>query len=148
MIRQAKAVALAFLIVGLGLLTAGVISYFHTRTFVSAAIRTTAAVIDLESRSSSGGHGGYIAVLSFIDKIGQTQKTRTQNAQNPAPVTVGQKVGILYLPSDPESAKIESFNGLWLTTLLLGGAGVAFFAMGLIALLSIRRLNQEEEAQG
>ena len=146
MIRQAKAVALAFLIVGLGLLTAGVISYFHSRTFVSGAIRTTAAVIDLEYRSSSGGHGGYVTVLSFIDKTRQTQTTRTQNAQNPAPVAVGQTVKILYLPSDPESAQIESFNGLWLTTLLLAGAGVAFFAMGLVVLVSVQRMSRDDEA--
>ena len=146
MIRQAKAVLVTFVFVGLVLIGAGAIAYLRTTAFVSAAIRTSAVVTDLEYRSSSRGSGGYVAVLSFVDELGQTQTTRTKSAQNPAPADIGQTVKLVYLPDDPESARIDSFKGLWIGPILLLAGGCAMFVMGLVGLISIRRMSRDEDA--
>jgi hypothetical protein len=114
-----------------------------TRAFVRRAIRVPGRCVGLQPRtSSSSGDGGFSTnwhpVLEFRTLDGQVLVVESPFGSSPAPARPGQPVGVLYDPSAPHRARLDTATGrgtllhviFLVVGLLAGGVGVA------IALLS------------
>jgi hypothetical protein len=106
----------------------------QTRSFIRSSKVARGQVIDLEPHHRAGGRrlggGGYVTVFTFTDAVGQSHTARTDGAQNPPTHQIGDSVEVLYQAGRPESARIRSFQTLWLLPILLGGPGIFFAAIG------------------
>lgn len=128
-------VAVCFMLVGLGLLTAAIVITLQTRSFIADSVMAEAHVVALQSSRRSS----YYTLFSFQDTTGTFHTNRSATAQAPPPFSVGSQITVLYPSSDPESARIKTFGSLWLVPTFLFGFGVAFLGGGSAALILGRK---------
>jgi hypothetical protein len=120
-----------FLAVGLGLLSGGIYSFLSTRTFIGDAVSARGVVIDLEEHWDSGDNSyTYYPRVRFQTENGDAHRFTGDVGSSPPAFDVGEAVQVLFDPSDPSAARIDSFMQLWFTSLILGGMGVVFSIVG------------------
>lgn len=119
-----------FAAVGIGMLIAALAVRSHTASFVSRATRAEGTVTALVGQHSTDNNSiSYRPVVRF--QAGEQQIVFSSSiASNPPAYSVGERVDVLYLESDPYDAKIDSFRSLWFFPMLLGAMGAIFFAIG------------------
>lgn len=127
---------LAFGLPGLGFLIGGVFAFTSTQNFLDQSVSANGTVIDLGLRYS-GNSRVYYPIIKFTDESGQEIEFRSSFGSNPPAYQVGEKVSILYIPDNPDQARISSFISLWFLTLLFLGMGTIFTGIGLIFLYSL-----------
>lgn len=105
--------------------------YKSTSSFVAEATRAEGTVIDLvRSRSSSSWGNTYAPTVQFISQNGQTIEFVSSTGTNPPSYSKGQKVEVLYRPTEPQNAEINGFFSLWGSAILVGGTGGVLFLVG------------------
>jgi hypothetical protein len=137
-----KAIKYIFTLVGIGMLTGAFLLYNSTNSFLKEAVTAEGTVVELV-RSRSSDSTTYAPVIHFIDGTGETVEFTSSTSSNPPSYSEGEKVEVLYLPSRPQEAKINSFFSLWGAVVIVGGLGGVFFLIGaaiiLIPMLQGRR---------
>ena len=131
-----------FGVIGVGLLAGASFSFLHARDFVARAIAAQGVVTDLvRSRSSSrnSGSSSYSPVVTFETAQGQRIEFTGSLSTNPPAYRPGEQVRVLYLPDDPYAADIGGFWNQWFLSILLGGMGTVFTAVGVVPLLLLVR---------
>ncbi len=123
-----RIIGLAFGLVGLMLLVWCWFSYQDTAAFLTHAAPATGQVVKNEHRSSNGKTTCY-PVIAFRTDRGQ-QIEFTSNGSGLCAYAVGETVAVLYDPVAPSEANEDSFFGLWLLPLMLGGMGLGFTGLG------------------
>jgi hypothetical protein len=108
----------------------------NVRDFIAAADRTEGVVIALRRQHSSNSTT-YVPVVRF-----QLPKRQIEfdsgGGTNPPRYSIGEKVPVLYLATNPYQAKIDSFFSLWGGSVILGGMGSVFFLIGAGTMLATR----------
>jgi len=139
--RQGTAVSVTFFFLGIGLLVAAGIFTWRTQAFIAQSVSTQGRVVELEYRSAirARSGGGEVTVFTFTDTTGRQHTNRAGAAQSPPTHQVGDTVTVLYSASQPETAQIRAFRTLWILPTFLGGFGVAFTVVGLVALVAVRK---------
>jgi hypothetical protein len=130
--RWAPRVGLA---VGIGLLVAGAATFVHTLRFVERAERATGTVIDLSEvidRSEGSISVVYHPVVRFTTAEGRTVEFRSPSGSS-SPPDVGDRVGVLYDPDDPQDAELSGFFDLWLFPIVLVPLGILFSIFALFS---------------
>jgi uncharacterized protein DUF3592 len=118
---------LAFLL-GLGMLGAAYLA-IATRRDVATAARADGTVIELiESRDADSQ--SFHPRVRFITAKGESVEFTSSVGSNPAGFDIGEHVTVLYDPSDPQGARIDSFVQLWFVPLFLGGFGLVLATAG------------------
>jgi hypothetical protein len=118
-----------FTLVGIGMLIGVFLIYKSTSLFLAEATKTEGTVVDLvQSRSSDSTT--YRPVVHFINQNGQKIEFMSTTGSNPPSYSKGQKVEVLYRPTEPQNAKINGFFSLWGGSAILGGLGGVFFLIG------------------
>jgi len=80
---------------------------------------TTGRVVRLEESSSTeGGCCVYSPVIEF-EANGQTYSFEGDNASYPPAYDVGEKVNVIYHPSNPDTAQINKWTERWLFPLII-----------------------------
>ncbi|WP_445638238.1 DUF3592 domain-containing protein [Nostoc sp. DSM 114161] len=120
---------------GIGIIIAvtGIIIGLNTRSFVAAAIPAQGTIIELVQRwSTDNGRSSYVyyPVVQYTTRSGESTVFESNTGANPPQFTKGQQVKILYIPDKPDSATIDSWVSLWLSTLILTGLGSIFTLVG------------------
>lgn len=132
----------AFTLFGIGALAVALWLYRDTSTFLTEATRAVGTVVDLV-RSESSDSTTYKPVVRFIDRTGEEIEFTSSTGSNPPSYSRGEQVEVLYLPSQPQKARIHGFFSLWGLPLIFGGLGALFFAIGaglsLVGALKARR---------
>ncbi|MHC6225422.1 DUF3592 domain-containing protein [Pseudomonas sp. X10] len=123
-----------FVFVGLAILMAGYSSYQRTKSFLSDALASQGHVIDLLSTQGSDSTA-YKAIVQFETGAGQTFELISSVATNPPLYTVGEVVEILYSPTNPDEARIDSFFEVWGAATILGPIGGSFVLAGSLIIL-------------
>jgi len=82
--------------------------------------------------------------FSFKAADGHTYTVQSNVATNPPGFEVGESVRVLYLRTDPTSAKLGSFWQIWLVTVLCVGLGAFFAGVGYLLLRYERKLIRRE----
>ena len=135
-----------FTIVGLGLLIGSIFAYQNSKSFIEGATTTEGVVTELiRSRSSDSNSDYYKPVFEFMTSKGETVEIISSTGSNPPSYSEGEKIKILYMPSDPQSAKIDSFTSLWLLPLILAIIGGVFFIIGGLLVIMIKLKNKKEQ---
>ena len=134
-----------FLVLGVGMLVGALALWNNTRGFVARAQTTSGQVVELlEVRDKDGGSSTWKPRVTFTAPAGQQVTFDASFSSNPAPYRVGDAVEVLFTPDDPGHAKIRSFSSLWLGSIILGGLGAVFAAIGTTILL-VRRAGQRKK---
>ncbi len=123
-----------FGLLGAGLLAGAVYAQRSAAAFDAAAVRTTGVVVDFETRRSSGSKSTtttYAPVFEFSDRDGTKRRVTSATSSSGQEHKIGQRVEVLYLPSAPEQARLDTWAERWLAVTILGSIGGAFTLAGL-----------------
>jgi len=129
--KALRIIRYVFTLVGLVLLIGAAVSWNSTRQFIAQAVEVQGTVIALEESRSSDSYV-YHPVVAFVDRQGTAREFRSSVGSNPPSYAEGEGVEVLYLPSDPQTARIHGTSSLWLGSIVLGGLGAVFFLIGAI----------------
>jgi hypothetical protein len=130
-----------FAVLGVGMLIGAGVSLVHTRSFLAQAGRAQGTVVALQPRhsrnpatngtnTSSTGDSVTFAPLVRFSYAGQVIDFTGPTSSNPPRYRIGETVPILFLQSNPSSARIDSFFPVWGVTVILGILGSVFFLIG------------------
>lgn len=119
-----------FALIGLALLVGAGFMVHGTRVFLAHAVHAQGTVVDLVSSRASDRSLTYRPEVLFRDTQGRDIRFVSASGSNPPGYSRGEKVAVLYLPSDPENARLDGFMGVWFGPVILGGLGVVFFLTG------------------
>ena len=117
------------------LLMIAAFSYFRNSAFVRRASYVQGKVVQLEERRGEGG-SYFRAIFEFRDAAGAVYTVRDSVGSYPASYAVGDSVSVLFEPTDPKKAKLDSFNSLWGMSFVMGilGGVSLFFALIIYAI--------------
>jgi hypothetical protein len=146
-----KAVAIVkfiMLIVGVAMLAGAVYLYSKTRSFLAGAMHAHGTVVDLQRTESLDSHSNrsisYYPVVQYAEAGGRKIEFTSDSGSNPPAYSRGDQVEVLYHADAPEKARINGFMSLWFGTLIVGGLGVVFTAVGTaMVVVPIRRRRLE-----
>ncbi|GAA6151032.1 hypothetical protein NBRC116587_04510 [Pseudoteredinibacter isoporae] len=99
--------------------------------FKASAVLVEGEVIDLLSRSGSDSTT-YAPKYRFMVNEQQVYTVVSRSSSNPPAYDIGEKVPVLYDPTDPMDARIDGFLGLWFGPTLVAGMGTVFSLVALI----------------
>lgn len=126
----------AFGFVGLVMLWGAWYLTKELRAFLPLSLPATGKVIEFKTEVSkdSDGHKSvsYYPIIEFSTKDNQKVKFQSKLAVDQYKYPVGESIKILYNRSNPDDARIDSFDNLWGTTILLVVMGVAFVSGALL----------------
>lgn len=131
--KEIAIVKYVFTLAGIGALVCAFLFYKSTSSFIAESTKTEGTVVDVVRSQSSEGSTIYKPVVHFIDQNGQKIKFTSSTGSNESCGLIGQKVEVLYRPTDPHNAEINSFFNLWGFSAIFGGLGGVFLLFGLIA---------------
>jgi hypothetical protein len=116
-------------------------SALHRVAFIHSALRADGTVIEMRPvRSTRTGAGTYVPVFRFTANDGRMHIIISDVSVPSSAFTLGDRVRVLYLQSNPETARIDAFSPLWLSSLIPGIVGAAFsFFPALILVNRMRR---------
>jgi hypothetical protein len=146
-----KAVAIVkfiMLIVGVAMLAGAVYLYSNTRSSLAGAVHAQGTVVDLQRTESLDSHSNrsisYYPVVQYAEAGGRKVEFISDSGSNPPAYSRGDQVEVLYHADAPEKARINGFMSLWFGTLIVGGLGVVFTAVGTaMVVVPIRRRRLE-----
>lgn len=125
----------AWVLVALGTMGAGVWLANDMYETLAVGTHVPGRVIDIEADHDSDGVT-YRAIVEFEDRQGRRHKLRDSVSSNPAMNEVGDEVGVVYEPDNPDEAMID--RGVW--NWFLSGI---LFGFGFIMLLGLMMHNAE-----
>jgi hypothetical protein len=140
--KNLRFLSIVFAVVGLGLLAGAIAVTLNTRAFIATAKHAPGTVTELiPKRDSDDGSITYTPVVIFEATSGASISFTSSFSSNPPSYDVGEKVEVLYAPDNPNEARINGFGSLWFGSLILGGLGTVFCAIG-FGILMASRLNK------
>jgi hypothetical protein len=130
-----------FAVLGAGMLIGAAVSLVHTRSFLAQASRAQGTVVALQPRhsrhtntngtnSSDTGDSVTFAPLVRFSYASQVIDFTSSSSSNPPSYRIGETVRVLFLESNPSSARIDSFFPVWGATVILSSLGSVFFLIG------------------
>jgi hypothetical protein len=127
------------LTIGFAFCAGTLVAATHTLLFLHRATRTQARFNG--AIAHSGYNGGTFLFPQFVFHTADNQEVtlNSKDGSTGQPYTDNQAVPILYDPSNPRNAQLDSFLHLWLATLILSPFALLFTAIPLSVMRSIRR---------
>jgi len=145
--RALKIVAGLILVAGLGMLAWSGNLYFQQNEFLASAKSADGQVVRLLREESNDGEGVtyvYAPVVRFTDRDGVPHEFVNPVASNPPGYFRGEKVQLLYAPSNPADAVIDDFFGRWGLSIVVGAMGLFFTLAGSATLvMGIRKTSMD-----
>ncbi len=132
-------------LIGLGFmgLTCSVGAAIYSWNFIRTAQHATGTVIELrQSKDKETDDVTYAPTFAFQDTTGATHKVSTTLFSSPPLHQVGDTVGILYRPGDPQNARIDQFWYHWGLAVILACVGslTTFLGVGILYVPPITEL--------
>lgn len=100
-------------------LVLSIVAYCAARRFVISAARAKGTVTELGANTQGGDPSARLA-FTFTDQNGAEHSVCSTVGQAPPPYTVGDAVSVLYDPSNPSDAKIDSLLSVWFWAIFAG----------------------------
>ena len=118
----------------------GLIYSVFSLIFVIQSEKSQGTLIEFDSK--------YAPVVEFRDSLGNLHQFTSKLTSFPPVGRVGDEINILYNPSKPNKAKINSFLEIWFFAIVFGGLGIiqffVFWGLSTLTKRSIRYLNNNE----
>lgn len=136
-----------WLLLGVGTLAAGLGFGVDTSLFLYNSIAADGTIVDMSAIPNRYDDAiDYFPVFTFATEDGQAYTARSGVGTNPPAFETGQKVRVLYLKSNPDSVKLDTFWQLWFVTVMCAGLGALFTGTGYLLLRYERRRNRRESS--
>lgn len=132
-------------VVGAGLV------YFKDRSFAESGTRAEGTVVEMIASRDSDGDYTYKPMVQFRDAEGLSHVFTSSVSSSPPQYSTGEAVTVIYAPTSPDRAVIDSFVDRFLMPLIFGGVGTVFAAIGfglLLARLRRRQIDAQLRASG
>lgn len=126
------------------LIGGSVFAYMYTQKFLETAVKTEGTVIELVERRGENGVT-YAPVYTFSDTRGEEHKIYSGSSSYPPDYEVGEEVQVLYDPSEPQKAKIDSFFELWGISAILAVIGSISLFLGPLFIFIGHRIKTKNE---
>jgi len=123
---------------GLCTVAVGVGFGIYTSIYIFRSATAAGTILRFEASTDEDGTTNYAPVFSFTTASARTYTVRSGVGTNPPGFEEGQSVRVLYIKSDPSSAKLDSFWQLWTFTVICCPLGLFFSCPGYL-LLRYRR---------
>lgn len=128
---------------GIPLIALGVRSLAENRAFSVRAMSVNGRVVGFERWEPSGGadideHLHY-AVVRYRTAEGREIRFRGPSKDGLPRLRQGDVVRVLYDPSSPETARVDSFMGLWFSATMLCGIGAGAILVPLLTWRQARK---------
>jgi hypothetical protein len=104
------------------------VSFAYTWNFVSHATRTSGNIKALNQHSDNY----YYPVFAFDDATGAHHTIYSNTGCSSPNYQIGDKISVLYTPSNPSDANIDDFFAVWILPLATGAIAVLYLPLGLI----------------
>jgi hypothetical protein len=127
------------------LLVIGLIEAVHTQWFVTRAARASGVVVENISGTDSEGSSTVRPQVRFRIPTGQVFLFISRVGSSRPRYEAGEGVPVLYDPENPGDARIQSSLSLWFVSLVFGGLGALFGAIGFIPMRLLRRRDARDE---
>jgi Protein of unknown function (DUF3592) len=121
-----------FCVVGSLSLLVALGSWIYLSHFIHVAMHATGIVIEMREHTADNGDISYAPTFRFRDAAGVQHTVSSAVSESPPAYHVGDKVPVLYISSDPQSARIDSFWQIWALPILTAIGGGIFLLIGLI----------------
>lgn len=106
---------------------------------VRNGIETTGIVVDQSVSKSSNGSYLYHPIIQFSTEDNREITFRSPEGRSQSRFHLGERINVIYLPTEPHRATINNFLGLYGAGTILSIFGLVFASTGLIPLYFIRR---------
>ena len=133
-----------FSAVGIALLVGAFMSYKSSSEFLEEAVSTHGMVVEM-TKSRSSDSISFYPVVEFAANDGQKFEFTSNVGSNPPSYSLGETVEVLYLPTNPQEAKLNYFSDLWAATVVMLVMGVPFLSVGIIIFLIGRLKNRKKD---
>lgn len=120
LIRCGRIIAFA---IGCAAIVGGLIWMMRTAYFLKEALKTPGQVIAMP-RTGGWRDTRYYPIFVFTNDAGVVLTQRSRINFEPEVFKPPQSVTVIYEPSKPDEARIETFRGLWLMPVLMIGWGL------------------------
>ncbi|MEI6894962.1 MAG: DUF3592 domain-containing protein [Colwellia sp.] len=117
-------------IIGICFIIAAALLAKSTSNFITFSASVEGEVIGLVE-SISNGSVTYAPVVGFFTLNESYYEFESSVSSSPPAYRVGESIGILYLTTDPNEAKINGFFSLWGGAVILALFGVVFLSIGI-----------------
>ena len=146
----AGALALLFCIGGVALVTLGFFKYAESRAFVTGAKEARGEVIEFETYDAPGistWDDIHYAMIAYRTEDGRDIRFKGPSKDGLVRLNQGDVVHVLYDPNAPQSARVDSFMGLWFATTMLWAVGGGAITIPLLTLWEAWKwVRRQEEA--
>ena len=108
-------------------LVLGICNYNHINKLLNEGVTVQGTVSEIEEVRGRRGRMSYYPIVTFLTEDGQTMRVKTSSSSASA-YSAGQRINVVYLPSNPQKAEIEgssAFSSIGLYFLLILAA-IAF----------------------
>jgi Protein of unknown function (DUF3592) len=110
------------------------VSYFYAQYVARTYTRVQGHVVEVQPHSVGHEEAAYFVVFSFTDDKGREHTVRSRVGSSPAQEKVGDVIPILFLPDQPDSARIGTHDYVWGLTIASAVPGVVVLPVGLLIL--------------
>lgn len=110
---------------------------------VTKGVKVQGEVTEIVIVRSGTEDMGVAPKVRFTTKEGVVHEFKHEISSSNSPFRKGEKVDVLYFPSQPENAKINAFFSLWFIPGIIASIALALFLFGLrILFTSINRISK------
>ena len=131
------ALVLLFCAGGVVLIVLGFYKYTDSREFVAGAESAKGKVVGFETFDAPGSDPRddiHYAMVLYRTADGRGVRFQGPSKDGLVRLKQGDKVRVLYYPSDPENARVDSFMGLWFAATMLWIVGGGFIVVPLLTM--------------
>lgn len=128
--ENSMAAGLGSLVIGSAAFVIGVVVGVQRSKLRRNGKRTTGTVTAIDRQTGSRGRTYYYPTISFATEDGVEHSWRRSVGESSAAYSVGAKVPVVYDPSDPRRASIDTFAEMFGIAIMIGLLGVFFAGVG------------------
>ncbi|MTC71622.1 MULTISPECIES: DUF3592 domain-containing protein [Providencia] len=139
-----------FLVIGILFLLGTAFSLYSSMNMTKNGVETTGIVTDLDVSVSEDKSKSYFPIIEFTTQDNQKIEFRSSMGSSSYRGSIGQSIDVLYDPTNPHDAVINSFFGIYALSIFCGIFGVVFtliggvpFAFGMVGKKKNTRLLRE-----
>lgn len=117
------------LLVGLVLLGIAYWQFQRTMQLLNNGQRAKARVLELVATRSSDGTS-YRPLFEFVTKANEVKQFEYDVSSSPPSWKVGEEADVIYNPNQPQQARLVSYWGLFIATIVLTAVAAPFIIIG------------------
>ena len=154
--RRTSFLSIFFRGIGIALLAGGAVYVFVILSFTDRAVHAEGQVVKMDTVRNAApfmdqveGSGViYYPVVRFKTQDGKAVDFRAASGSQHPAYSIGDRVPVMYDPSNPKDSRIDTVWGVWGAPLILLGIGAVFLMLGFLAPFGFgnmpRRLSRDD----